>query len=137
MVLEVRQPLEVQAVALAAVRATETELRKIACYQRLSEIEGRDIERETELDLEFHNAIASAAHNDLLSRLMYSLQYILREYIKLSNEMTDHLETTYDEHHQIYLAIAERDPKVARQAMIEHLSISKLLILKAFHSGED
>jgi GntR family transcriptional repressor for pyruvate dehydrogenase complex len=132
MVLEVRQPLEVQAARLAAARATSEELERIAGFRQLLEIEGRDIEQETELDLEFHNAIASASHNELLSRLMLSLQSILRQYIELSNEMTDSHETTAAEHQAIYDAIAAQDSEVAEQAMIQHLAISKVLILRAF-----
>jgi GntR family transcriptional repressor for pyruvate dehydrogenase complex len=135
MVLEVRQPLETQAVVLAAERATQGELETIACFDKLLGIEGRDIELETELDLDFHNAIAEAAHNDLLSSLMSSLQGILRQYIKLANEMTDNLETTYQEHKAIYNAIANRDPVKAKQAMIQHLNISKELIMRAFHNN--
>ena len=133
MVLEVRQPLEVQAASMAAQRATPDELRKLARLARLlAEVEGRDIARETELDLEFHNAIAAATHNEILSHLMLSLQSILRQYIQLSNKMTDRLETTVAEHQAIYDAIAAGDPDAARRAMIEHLRISRKLILKAF-----
>jgi len=135
MVLEVRQPLEVQAARLAAERATADELESIACYRQLLETGERDIKRETDLDLEFHNAIAAASHNQLLSRLMLSLQNILRQYIELSNEMTDNQETTAAEHRAIHKAIATRDPDAAERAMIQHLTISKALLLRAF-SGE-
>jgi len=133
MVLEVRQPLEVQAARLAAERATPDELERIADFRQLLEIEGRDIERETELDLEFHNAIAAASHNELLSRLMLSLQSILLQYIKLSNEMTDSHETTVAEHQAIHDAIAAKDSDAAEHAMIQHLAISKVLIVRAFN----
>jgi GntR family transcriptional repressor for pyruvate dehydrogenase complex len=132
MVLEVRQPLEVQAVRMAAERATDKEIERIARFREALEIGGRDIERETELDLDFHHAVAAAAHNDLLSHLMLSLNSILRQYIELSNQMTDRLETTVAEHQEIYDAIVAQDPDQAAQAMIEHLQISKSLIMKAF-----
>jgi len=138
MVLEVRQPLEVQAACLAAKRATTDDLQRLArLAESLAAVEGREITRETELDLEFHNAIAAASHNDLLSHLMFSLQNILRQYIQLSNKMTDMLETTVTEHQAIYDAIAAKDPEDAEQAMVEHLQISRELILKAFnHEAE-
>lgn len=132
MVLEVRQPLEVQAVRMAAERATGEELERIARFRETLEIEGRDIERETELDLDFHHAVVAAAHNDLLSHLMLSLNSILRQYIELSNQMTDRLETTVAEHQEIYDAIVAQDPDQAARAMVEHLQISKRLIMKAF-----
>jgi len=134
MVLEVRQPLEVQAACMAAKRATSEDLRRLArLAESLEALEGREIARETELDLEFHNAIAAASHNDLLSHLMLSLQSILRQYIQLSNKMTDRLETTVTEHQAIYDAIAAKNPEAAEQAMVEHLQISREQILKAFN----
>ena len=134
MVLEVRQPLEVQAVMLAAERRTSAELEKIAAIRPPASEDERNIELETEFDLQFHNAIAVAAHNELLSTLMNSLQNILRQYIHLSNHMTDNLETTLDEHSQIYHAIAARDVDSARSSMLQHLQMSKQLILKSFSS---
>ena len=137
MIVEVREGLEVKAARLAAERATPEELERIAVFRQLLEIEGRDIQRETDLDLEFHHAIADASHNELLSRLMLSLHNILRQYITLSNEMTDRLETTIAEHQAVYAAIAARDPTAAEQAMMEHLAISKTWILNAIYGERD
>ena len=131
MIVEVREGLEAKAARLAAERATPEEIEKIGVFRQLLEIEDRDIERETDLDLEFHHAIANASHNELLCRLMLSLHNILRQYIALSNQMTHRLETTIAEHQAIYDAIAARDPAMAEQAMMEHLAISKTWILKA------
>lgn len=131
MIVEVREGLEVKAAILAAKRATPEDIEKIGVFRQLLDIEGRDIERETDLDLEFHNAIAKASHNVLLSSLMLSLQNILRQYITLSNQMTDRIETTVAEHQAVYDAIAAKDPDAAERAMMEHLTISREWILKA------
>ena len=130
-IVEVREALEVKASRLAAERATPEEVERIGIFRELLEIEGRDIERETDLDLEFHHAIAEASHNELLSGLMLSLQNILHQYIALSNQMTDRLETTVTEHQAIYDAIAASDVDGAERAMSEHLALSKTWILKA------
>lgn len=138
MIVEVREGLEAKAARLAAEQATPEEIEKIGVFRHLLEIEGRDIERETDLDLEFHHAIATASHNELLCRLMLSLQNILREYIALSNQMTDRIETTVAEHQPIYDAIAAGDPVAAERAMIAHLASSKTWILNAIrHESED
>ena len=81
--------------------------------------------------MQFHMAIAAAAHNDLLSQLMSSLQGLLRQYIALANQATDHVESTIAEHQPIYDAIAAGDPDTAEQAMVVHLSRSKQWILGA------
>jgi GntR family transcriptional repressor for pyruvate dehydrogenase complex len=130
-IFEVREALEVQSARLAAQRGTAEEIEQIAVYRKLLEIEGRDIEQETNIDLAFHHAIAVAAHNPLLLRLMLSLQNLLREYITLSNKMTDDMMTTLQEHEAIYKAIEARDPEAATQAMARHLAISRSWILRA------
>lgn len=129
-IVEVRDALEVKAVRLAAERATPEEIRRIDACQQLLQIEARDLEQETELDLQFHHAIAEASHNELLSTLMRSLQNVLRQYIALAGQMTDRVDTTATEHLAIYDAIATRDPDAAEKAMVEHLAISRKLILK-------
>ena len=132
MIFEVREALEVKTARLAAERATAEEIERIAVFRQLQAIAGRDIERETELDLSFHQAIADASHNVLLAQLMSSLQVMLRQYVMLSNEMTDRLETTIAEHSAIYEAIVARDADAAGQAMLDHLIISKEWILHGF-----
>jgi GntR family transcriptional repressor for pyruvate dehydrogenase complex len=130
-IIEVREPLEMQAARLAAQRATPEEIEQIAVFRELLEIEGRDIERETDIDLEFHHAIARASHNALLVRLMLSLQTLLRQYIALSNEMTDDMRTTVQEHEAVYAAIKARDPEASARAMADHLRSSRAWILGA------
>lgn len=136
MILEVRQPLELQAAFLAAERATLAEIETIARFRELAEVEGRDIALETSLDLAFHNAIATASHNDLLTGLMLSLQTVLQQYMELANEMTDSVGATLKEHQTIYEAIRDHDPVAAQAAMREHLTQSKTMILKAFYNGD-
>ena len=130
-IAEVRAGLEVQTARLAAMRATPEDLERIAVFRRLGELEGRDIELETDIDLQFHTAIAQAAHNDLLYHLMLSMHGVLRQYIALSNEMTDQVKTTVAESQAIYDAIVARDADAAAHAMCHHLCCSKEWILKA------
>ena len=130
MVVEVREALEIKVARLAAERATPEEIERIAVFRELDQINGRDVKRETELDMAFHNAITEAAHNVLLSSLMYSLREILWKYIHLSNQMTESIATTIAEHQAVYSAIASRNPDDAEKAMRQHLSISREEILK-------
>ncbi len=134
MIVEVREGLEAKAARLAAERATQEEIEQIGALQELLrqellEIEGRDIQRETDLDLQLHQAVATASHNELLAHLMLSLQNILRQYIALSNQMTDRVETTVAEHQAVYDAIVARDPDAAERAMMDHLAFGRQWIL--------
>ncbi len=135
-IFEVREGLEVRAAALAAARATRAEIDAIAVHRRLLDIDRRDVKVETEVDLAFHQAIAVASHNPLLSRLMLSLQSLLRQYIALSNKETDDIATTVQEHETIYLAIVARDPQAAAEAMASHLSISRSWITTSAATGQ-
>jgi GntR family transcriptional repressor for pyruvate dehydrogenase complex len=136
-IVEVREALEVKAARLAAVRATPEEIERIGVFREFLKIEGRDVERETDLDLQFHRAIADASHNELLSHLMLSLQNILRQYIAIANQMTERLETTVAEHRAVYEAIAARDSDAAEQAMMKHLTFGQQGILKAIQGMDE
>ncbi len=130
MIVEVREALEVKASHLAAERATLEEIDSIAIYQKLMDLECRDFQRETDLDLQFHNAIALASHNPLLVSIMVSLREVLCKYILLSNQLTESIQATIAEHEAIYKAIQAHDPSLAEETMRHHLVISKRVILK-------
>jgi GntR family transcriptional regulator, transcriptional repressor for pyruvate dehydrogenase complex len=121
---EIRHALEILAAQLAAQRATPEELEKIAVYQQLLPIEERDVNRETEIDLAFHEAIAQASHNELLVSLMSSVRSLLRRYMAQSISMTESMESTYQEHDAVYQAIQAHDPARTTRAMTAHLDIS-------------
>ncbi len=131
LIFEVREALEVQTARLAAERATPEEVEAIAVYRKLLELGARDVQRETEVDIEFHRAIAVAAHNDLLVELMFSLEDLLREYIALSNTMTDNVKSTVREHEAVFEAIRSRDPEAAASAMATHLELSRTWIVQS------
>lgn len=130
LIFEVREALEVQTARLAAERATPEETEAIAVYRNLLELGARDVQRETEIDIEFHRAIAIAAHSDLLLQLLFSVEDLLREYIALSTTMTDNVRSTVQEHEAVFEAIRSRDPEAAARAMARHLAISRTWIVK-------
>ena len=137
MIVEVRESLEVKAARLAAMRATSEEMEALTVFRKMQQIGERNVELETDLDMQFHNAIAAAAHNDLLSHLMLSLEGSMRQYVALASELTDWLETVVIEHQAIYDAVIARDPDEAEQAMIRHLSSGKADILRYFNARAD
>lgn len=125
-VLEVRTILEMESAALAALRATEADLAVI-------EAELADMERDVlngavgELsDARFHLAIANAAHNKVLVRLMNTVSDLIVETMRFSRErlfMTaGNKGKILRQHKGIYAAIKSREPEAARQAMREHLA---------------
>jgi DNA-binding FadR family transcriptional regulator len=124
-IFEVREALELQGARLAAQAATEEDLEKIAVFRQLVTMQERDFERETAIDLAFHEAVAAASGNPLLLRLMLSLQDLLSDYIRCTIEATPDLSITHRGHQAIYDAIAAGDAEAAAQAMAAHIHESR------------
>jgi GntR family transcriptional regulator, transcriptional repressor for pyruvate dehydrogenase complex len=136
--LEVRTPLEIQSAYLAALRASDEDLACLeAICQELADLPERDLERETELDLQFHRAIAVAGKNQLLVEVLQGLQAPLRSHIEQANRMTADKASTVQEHRTIYEALRQRDPEAATRAMSEHMGMSKFLALLIAQDGGD
>jgi GntR family transcriptional repressor for pyruvate dehydrogenase complex len=120
-VSEVREALELQAARLAALSASEADLERIAVFREMFAIKGRDNERETEIDMAFHEAVAIASGNPLLERLMLSLHDLLHDYIACTIQATSDIDVTNRGHQEIFDAIAAGDPDAAARAMHAHL----------------
>lgn len=124
-VVEVRRVLEGEIAALAAQRATRTQVaglkRALAEIDR-AEAEGRDGVAE---DLAFHRAIGEATGNPQFSRLLGFLEQYLREGMRITrgNEARrrDFMQQVRDEHRAIVDAIAAHDAAGARKRATQHI----------------
>ncbi len=123
--LQVRKVLEVEAVGLAAARASEEE--KLLIKQAIEQMES-DLKQGRlgeEADHKFHFAIAGATGNSILMRLMNTIsdtmQHTLLASRKRLYESKGTPERLYTEHRQIYQAVAAGDVELARQLMYSHL----------------
>lgn len=122
--LEVRQALEQEAVKLAALRRDEEDLVKIThCLEQCKlAINTQNPQTYAQWDIEFHQAVVSASHNDLLIELYdyisESLQHIVVELFEKAD-----FKKYYDTHEQLLKAITERDSDKAVE--IAHLFIQE------------
>ena len=125
--LEFRQMLEAQAAALAADRATDADLERLAALYATLEAQyaSDDVAACTVADVAFHQAIAEAAHNVLIGHLTASLMRVIHGHIA-SN--LDHLHARPQrwnqlcaQHQAIWQAIRERKPEAAAQAARSHV----------------
>jgi DNA-binding FadR family transcriptional regulator len=118
--LVVRRIIEPAAAALAASCATEEDIGRIrAAYERMACAASPD-----ELlapDLEFHRAVMSATHNDMLMYIGHMLTLALSESIKLTSRHPDTHALSLPRHQAILTAIANRDPLGARHASLVQL----------------
>ncbi|MGI9951514.1 FadR/GntR family transcriptional regulator [Moorellaceae bacterium AZ2] len=123
--LEAREALESEAAALAARRASAEDIEKLG--EIIKEME-RELENSLlgeETDVRFHLAIAEAAHNGVLARLMYTVSETMRQVLRDSRrrlyEAPGNSEKLLEQHKLIYQAIASRNSRAARRAMSQHL----------------
>jgi len=124
--LELRRALEVESASLAAQRATSADLEKIRQALEKMALFGKDIEAGVQADLSFHLHIVMASHNKLLINLMHTLTERMEITIRTTRGHrlvdTNRFEDTFQEHKDIYVAIASGNAPEAKQLMEEHIT---------------
>lgn len=127
--LEARQALEGEAAYLAARRAGPEDLEKME--ELLKEME-HDLQRGIlgeEADLRFHLAIAEAARNSVLARLMHTVSDTMRQALKTSRQRlyttAGNPEKLFAQHNQIYEAIKAHDPRPPGRLSASTCALSK------------
>lgn len=119
---EARLALEMSIAALAAERATSEQMTLMAeeitgMYASLSEPEQYLVH-----DMKFHQTIAAASGNRILTALMNMVATILYDSRSKTVKRARDLKESAEQHHNIYRAMRERDPEAARKAMYDHLT---------------
>ena len=121
--LELRRIVELEAAALAARRARDSD---IAEMRRLLELMDRQTEAPgsfIETDISFHIAILAATRNQLIVPLFQQLRPLLLFGRRLSvAKQPDMAIAAQRGHRAIFDAITDRSPERARDQMAEHLS---------------
>lgn len=117
---EVRLLLETHVAALAANRATPHDIDQIRAAHGRMQSEIENVEAATYNDLEFHRAIARAAHNDIYLVLLDSIcSHLLA--VRKENLEAGSGNDALLQHEPILISIEERDCDAARMAMAAHL----------------
>jgi GntR family transcriptional repressor for pyruvate dehydrogenase complex len=118
---EARLALEMSIAALAAERATAEDMARLAeevagMYASLEKPEQYLVH-----DMQFHQSVAAASGNRILTALMNMVATILFDYRSKTVKRAIDLKDSAEQHHNIYRAIREHDTEAARQAMRFHL----------------
>ena len=118
---EARLALEMSVAALAAERATAEDMAKLAeevagMYASLEKPEQYLVH-----DMQFHQSVAAASGNRILTALMNMVATILFDYRSKTVKRAIDLKDSAEQHHNIYRAIREHNTEAARQAMRVHL----------------
>ncbi|MFD1427428.1 FadR/GntR family transcriptional regulator [Kroppenstedtia sanguinis] len=122
---ELRKILEVGTASLAAKVYKEEDLMPIEKALIVMKNAKDNDELAASADTDFHTAIASATHNQLLINLMSSVSDLLTESIRETRKVLlysqGRSEKLYLEHERIFNALKDRDSELAGQCMHDHL----------------
>lgn len=120
---EVRRLIETGTVELAAVRRSKKDIDLI--QNRLEEAQKKldQGERISDLNIEFHLAIAEASYNPILALTLDYVFDLLRKSIAILRPDKESEFSAWNtrDHWKIFKAIREADPKRAKEAMAHHL----------------
>lgn len=127
--MDIRFMLEPSIAELAAINATEEDVRKIISI--CNEVEEKLINGEdhTELDVEFHKAIALSSKNVVVPRLIPVIHSAIPLFIQSTGNILK--KETIETHRDIANAIAEHNPIKAKDAMYLHLVYNRFYIKKS------
>lgn len=127
-IVEVRRALEGEIAALAAERASRTQIANMRRALRGIESAVATGGDGVDEDLAFHRTIADASGNPQFSRLLGFLEQYLREAMRVTrgNEARhpDFGKAVREEHQAIFDAIAARDVEAARQFATRHMELA-------------
>ncbi|HXP80534.1 MAG TPA: FadR/GntR family transcriptional regulator [Verrucomicrobiae bacterium] len=128
--LEFRLMVEPTLAARAAANATEEEiahLEEILSRQKAKVDHG---ELAIEEDSKFHYAIAQAARNSVVLKVLDVFMDYLRESRELSLQVEGRPQRSLNSHRRILNAIARKNPAAAEKAMRRHITAIEGLVLK-------
>lgn len=122
---EARTIIETKMARMAAMRASEEDLRIME--QSLGGMkENLDSpKRFVEHEIRFHQAIIDATGNTLLSTVMGILYKLLNNYREKAASVLDDLDEMYECHYKIFEEISKSDPEGAERAADQHFVYSE------------
>ena len=119
--MEARIVLEQALCGMAALRATEEDLGNIERrYEEFKAIK-RGKHAMVLADVAFHDSIAAASHNVVLSRLLSQLNRVLQSWREKKTKLVNSHDSTVEQHEEIIKAIRARDFNEAQSALRMHL----------------
>ncbi len=128
--LDVRKMIEPPLAARAASHATAEELAEMEAILDRQAARMRQGELAIEEDSEFHYAIALAANNSVVLKVLDVLMDLLRETRERSLQVNGRLEKSFAGHRRILAALKRRDAAAAENAMRRHLQEIEAIVLR-------
>jgi DNA-binding FadR family transcriptional regulator len=118
---EARLLIEPELAALAAARASDEQRRRLAECAHRAAASRRKPRALLELDIELHQLIAAAAGNEVLVRMLETVNAMARDSRAVTVNVPGVADATAKELGAIARGVVGADPQAARQAMTDHL----------------
>jgi GntR family transcriptional repressor for pyruvate dehydrogenase complex len=128
--LEFRLMIEPTLAARAAANATQEEIAHLEDILALQKAKVERGEMAIEEDSKFHYAIAQAARNSVVLKVLDVFMDYLRESRERSLQVEGRLQKSLNDHRRILNAIAQTNPVAAEKAMRRHITTIEGMILK-------
>jgi len=128
--LEFRLMIEPTLAARAAANATQEEIAHLEDILALQKAKVERGEMAIDEDSKFHYAIAQAARNSVVLKVLDVFMDYLRESRERSLQVEGRLQKSLNDHRRILNAIAQSNPVAAEKAMRRHITTIEGLILK-------
>ena len=127
-ILESRRIIESETASLAAARINDEQLQELEDALAEMAVENQQKKITEKADQKFHTIIAQASQNSALASVVVWL-WELRNNSQISTIFHQHardegIQPSLDDHHRILMALRQRDPITARNAMNAHLTNS-------------
>lgn len=119
--MEARKVLETKTAEMAAVRATEEDIRMLQVVLGDMERCRNQIDLYTENDSQFHLCIATAAHNSILNRFVKMIYEMMNAQQEEIARMPHLPNISFAYHVDILESIKEHNAKQAAELMYEHI----------------
>ncbi|SER38669.1 transcriptional regulator, GntR family [Faunimonas pinastri] len=134
--MEARHIIEPAGAELAAQRATAQDLADLEnAYDRMARSLPHDIEACSLADLDFHTALLTASHNQVLVRLAVVIEASMRALFEITNSVGSSHEEALHHHAEIVEAVRLRQPAAARAAISAILSSASVDLKLSRDSG--
>jgi GntR family transcriptional repressor for pyruvate dehydrogenase complex len=119
--LETRKMLEPSLAAAAATHATENDLERLRAWKASSAECADDPDAFVAADLELHQIITEAAHNQIMARFMDSLTRLGTASRRRTGTLPGVRHRTLQDHEAIVDALLRRDPEASANIMRQHI----------------
>ncbi len=123
--LELREVLELGAIRIAAQRSDEESLRELELLNWKMTEPGLKADQIQQLDIQFHNQLAKAGGNPVLTELLNALRQVMMKNLETPEDVMPVLQDSIAMHQNLIECMRSHDEEKAYQMMKTYFSMTK------------